>query len=113
MTRQEAESLGYVVETRTNPPEPAVVTLRRGTTNAPWLAVEQTLDGPGLGGLNDVLDVLVSRINAPIPEEPVPPAPQSPMPSNPQPAPNNAKADTLLTVWVDGLRYELLARVAP
>lgn len=78
MTRQEAEALGYVVETRLidsegTPPKVAVVTLQRGTTAAPWAAVEQTLSGPGLGGLSDVLDALVVRINEAVPEpEPEP-----------------------------------------
>lgn len=77
MTRQQAEALGYVVATRLIdaegvPPRVAVVTLKRGTTSAPWAAVEQTLNGPGLGGLNDVLDALVARINEPVPPEPTP-----------------------------------------
>lgn len=77
MTRQQAEAAGYVVATREidvvgNPPRVTVVTLRRGTTNASWAAVEQTLSGPGLGGLNAALDALVERINEPIPVEPEP-----------------------------------------
>lgn len=77
MTIPEAEALGYVVATRVidvegTPPKVAVVTLRRGTTAAPWLAVEQSLAGTGLGGLPAVLDVLVTRINEAIPAEPEP-----------------------------------------
>lgn len=98
MTRQQAAALGYVVETRVidavgTPPRVAVVTLRRGTTNAPWLSVEQTLDGPGLGGLDAVLDTLVTRINLPVP----PPEPE------PTPGPTIEERLAELEARVDAL----------